>query len=262
MIGQKDLLEKINSYTLEILPKALMLIGKKGCGKHTITKLIANNLNINLVDVPNTITNELIVEYQQSVIPQLYVIDICNFSEKQQNQLLKFIEEPSKYTYVIILAESENNIITTILNRCIKHYFLPYTKQELQEIRLIDINNIYDICETPGQLLDIDITNFNKLYTLCTSITKKSHTASFANTLSIATRLNYKEEYNKFDPNLFFDTLAYVSKKDYLESKTNESYLVYCITNKYRQKLNTAGLNKENLVLTFLNELHSAVRVK
>ena len=35
-IGQRKLLEKLNKYTRETLPKTLLFLGDEGCGKHTV----------------------------------------------------------------------------------------------------------------------------------------------------------------------------------------------------------------------------------
>ena len=66
----------------------------------------------------------------------IYLIDLNDFTEKQQNQFLKLIEEPSVNVYIALIAESEIGILDTILNRCIKYRLEPYTKAQLQEICL------------------------------------------------------------------------------------------------------------------------------
>lgn len=255
MIGQVALLNKLNSYTLETLPKASILIGECGSGKHTVANNLAAALGLKLVELTNSLSDEELIEYQYGVSPTLYIINISTFSEKQQNQLLKLIEEPSKYMYIILLAESENSIIQTILNRCIKFYFEEYTIDELKQIKLFDNESIYYICKTPGQLLDIDDTNIDKLFNLCTTISKKLQVASFANTLSISTKLNYKEDYDKFNINLFFNALLYISKQEYIKTNSDINFMLYTITKKYKQKLSLPAVNKENLVLSFLCEL-------
>ena len=40
MIGQQELVNKFNSYTLETLPHTILLLGDRGCGKHLLVKVL------------------------------------------------------------------------------------------------------------------------------------------------------------------------------------------------------------------------------
>ena len=133
-IGQQALLNILSSYTLSTLPKTILFIGEKGCGKRTVAKILANRLNLELVTFESDFAGEDLVEFQQKPVETLYMIDLANFSEKQQNQFLKFIEEPSPYVYVLLIAESESGVLDTILNRCMKYQFENYSVDQLKQI--------------------------------------------------------------------------------------------------------------------------------
>ena len=134
IIVQTKLLAKIESYFMtKRLPKAMMFIGPSGCGKHVLADYIVDKFDLDYVEINENISVQDLDEYLHSTIDTLYVIDLNKFTEKQQNQFLKFIEEPSKSVYALLLASSEAGILNTILNRCIKHTFEPYTKEQFEE---------------------------------------------------------------------------------------------------------------------------------
>ena len=96
IIGQKKLLNQLNNYTDTTLPKTMLFIGDFGCGKHTIAKHVAQNFNLDYVEINESVSTEDLTDFNYRPVNTLYVIDLTKFSEKQQNQFLKFIEEPSK----------------------------------------------------------------------------------------------------------------------------------------------------------------------
>ena len=127
-------------------------------------------------------------------INTLYVIDLTKFSEKQQNQFLKALEEASSTTYFVLTACSEAGVLNTVLNRCIKYTFEPYTKQEVEQIFGTTVNEkAFTIFKTPGKLLNMTDNSFHNVIDLADKVVKNIHLANYANTLSIATKINYKD---------------------------------------------------------------------
>ena len=136
IIGQQKLLSKLDTYyNMNNLPKTQMLIGPSGCGKHTFAKHSADKFSLDYLEIKEDVSNEDLIDYLHSTINTLYVIDLSKFTEKEQNTFLKALEEPSKSAYFILLANSEAGILNTILNRCIKHTFEPYTKEQIEQLR-------------------------------------------------------------------------------------------------------------------------------
>ena len=121
IIGQEKLVNKLKSYTFISMPKTLLFIGESGCGKHFISNRLSKYLGVDLVEITTQTTAEELVEYYQSSLPRIYLINLSSFVEKQQHKFLKFIEEPSSNMRVVLTAESEVGILPTILNRCIKY---------------------------------------------------------------------------------------------------------------------------------------------
>lgn len=261
-VGQDKLLATLGKYTAESLPKTFMLIGEKGCGKHTVAKMLAERLGLELVAIGAEASSEEISDMSQRAIPTLYAIDLADFSEKQQNRFLKFIEEPSMYSHVVLLAESEIGVLPTILNRCAKMRFEQYTVEQLREINWMhdESDMLFAVCNTPGKLLDVNGKTLPDMYALCDTIAHKIDAATWANTLRISLKINYKEDYDKFDFRTFFDMLEYTASKTYREEKTALSYKVYHMANKAKAAMANKPLVKENFMLSFLTQLWKATR--
>jgi hypothetical protein len=264
LIGQNKLIEKLNNYSLDTLPKSILFLGPTGSGRKTIIKNLADRLNLEVVYVSEKVDAEKIIEYQQSITKKLYVIDLNEFTEKQQNQFLKLIEEPGLNVYIALIAESEIGILDTILNRCIKYRLEPYTKDQLQELEwqtnypITEL--VYAVAKTPGAIINLDTNKLDELYSLCMNIVNKLIYASVANTASISAKINYKEEYDKYDFKMFFNMLQHCAYEKYLEAQSEIALKVYLFTSNYIKDLQIKSLNKENFVINFLLELKEAIR--
>lgn len=264
LIGQNKLIEKLNNYSLDTLPKSILFLGPTGSGRKTIIKSLADRLGLEVVHVSEKVDSEKIIEYQQSINKKLYLIDLNEFTEKQQNQFLKLIEEPSLNVYIALIAESEIGILDTILNRCIKYRLEPYTKDQLQELEwqtnypITDL--VYAVAKTPGAIINLDTNKLDELYSLCMNIVNKLIYASVANTASISAKINYKEEYDKYDFKMFFNMLQHCAYEKYLEDQSEIALKVYLFTSNYMKDLQIKSLNKENFVISFLLELKEEIR--
>jgi replication-associated recombination protein RarA len=261
IIGQPKLMSIIDSYTISTLPKALMFIGPAGCGKHMVAKYITERLELDYVEIEESVSSTDIEDFLYRTINTLYVIDLTRFSEKQQNTVLKAVEEPSKSAYFVLTACSEACVLNTVLNRCIKYTFEPYTKQEVEQITGTTINEYaFTIFKTPGKLLNMTDSSFNNIITLADSLVKNIHSAKYSNALVISTKINYKDLYNKVDFNLFFDAVEYLALEDFKANGTQRSFTIFKITNQFKQYATQSNLIKETLMLNYLTTLWEAVQ--
>lgn len=264
LIGQNKLIEKLNSYSLDTLPKSILFLGPTGSGRKTIIKKLADRLNLEIVSISEKVNQEKLIEYQQDINKKMYLIDLNDFTEKQQNYFLKLIEEPSTNAYIALIAESEIGILDTILNRCIKYRLEPYTKEQLQELewttngKITDL--VYAVAKTPGTIINLDVTKIDSLYELCKNIVDKIIYASISNTVSISTKVNYKEEYDKYDFKMFFNMLQHCAFEKYLDSESETALKVYLFTTNFIKDLYIKSLNKENFMINFLIELKEAIK--
>jgi len=259
IIGQTKLLSKINA--LEYLPKTLMFLGPAGCGKHTITKYTAEKFRLDFVEIEESVSAQDLEDYTHKTIDTLYLINLNKFTEKQQNQFLKFIEEPSKSVYIILIANSEAGVLNTILNRCIKHYFESYTKEQINQITNSVVNDLaFKIFKTPGKLLNITDSSLQSLLDLAGKVVHNLNKASYANALVVSTKINYKDLYNKLDFDLFLDTVEYLALEDYKNTGAAQSFTVFKITNQFKQYATQQNLIKETLMLNYLTTLWEALK--
>lgn len=260
-IGQTRLLNILNNYSATTLPKTLLFIGDKGCGKKTFAKYLADKFQFDFVEIEESVNADDIHDFMHSTINTIYLVNLDNFTEKQQQTFLKSTEEPSKTVYFILTASSEAVVLPTILNRCIKYRFDPYTVDELKEITGSSAINpaAVEIFKTPGKLMNLTNASFKTILDLADKLVKNIHLANYANTLSISTKINYKDLYNKVDFYLFFDVIEYLAFEDFKNNGTQQSLIVFKITNQFKQLARKQNLTKETLMLNYLTTLWEAV---
>lgn len=262
IIGQEKLVARIATYySTQHLPKTMLFLGQTGCGKHLVAKYVAESFKLDYIEINENVSASDLDDYLYSTISTLYVINLNEFTEKQQNQFLKFIEEPSKSVYVILTATSEAGILPTILNRCIKYNFEPYTKEQIEQITNTSINDLaFKIFQTPGKLLNFTEQSFNDVMGLANTVVNSINRATYPNALVVSTKINYKDLYNKIDFDLFFDAVEYLALEDYKNNKTEQSLTVFKITNQFKQYATQQNLIKEILMINYLTTLWEAVQ--
>ena len=258
VVGQEKLLKILDGYTLQNVPRTILFLGQEGCGKSWLSAYLAEKLDLDMISIHSDITPDKLTEYYQCPIAKLYSINLKEFDEKQQNKILKFIEEPSSNMYIILRAESEVGILPTILNRCIKHTFEDYTPEQLQEFAwAIKCNDsrIYQICKTPGQLNNLPDDNLDSVFTLCGTIVNALANASYANTLSLLTKVNLKDDATKINFDLFFQVLKYVAFDTYVKTNNELGLKIYLYTVKKLASAFSKSIAKESFMLNYLDGL-------
>lgn len=248
-IGQKSLLNTVDNYTLDSMPRTILLEGLKGSGKHSIVNRIASNLNLEVKDISTSINMETIDEINSSTVPFIYIIDTQMLTLKNENVILKFLEEPLKNAYIFLLCENQYNLINTIRNRCILLKLSSYSKDELSNF--LDKSNpeydtILNLSQTPGDVKEFQESPTSAMIDFANKIFDNIHNAGYANSLKISDRVALKNEKDKFDFNLFFRILVYVSHKRVLNNI--EGCLDdYKITQKYMNMSKVKNVDKKYL---------------
>ena len=263
VIGQEKLVKALEGYTLETAPKTILFLGQSGCGKSWIANAFAKQLDLEVVVVQPDSTAEKLIEYYQCPINKMYLIDLKDIVEKDQNKFLKFIEEPSKTMNIILMAESTVGILPTILNRCIKYVFEPYTPEQLKQFDwAVNCSEeiVYEICKTPGQLLELSADNLDQALGLCRAIISSVDKANYANTLSIITKINLKDDAKKIDFKLFFDLMTYVAFDDYKKNNNELSFKIYLYTIRQQAKALNINVAKEAFLLNYLDNIWRLAR--
>ena len=263
VIGQEKLVKALESYTLETAPKTILFLGQSGCGKSWIANAFAKQLDLEVVVVQPDSTAEKLIEYYQCPINKMYLIDLKDIVEKDQNKFLKFIEEPSKTMNIILMAESTVGILPTILNRCVKYVFEPYTPEQLKQFDwAVNCSEeiAYEICKTPGQLLELSADNLDQALDLCRAIISSVDKANYANTLSIVTKINLKDDAKKIDFKLFFDLMTYAAFDDYKKNNNELSFKIYLYTIRQQAKALNINVAKEAFLLNYLDNIWRLAR--
>lgn len=263
VIGQEKLVKALEGYTLETAPKTILFLGQSGCGKSWIANAFAKQLDLEVVVVQPDSTAEKLIEYYQCPINKMYLIDLKDIVEKDQNKFLKFIEEPSNTMNIILMAESTVGILPTILNRCVKYVFEPYTPEQLKQFDwAVNCSEeiAYEICKTPGQLLELSADNLDQALGLCRAIVSSVDKANYANTLSIVTKINLKDDAKKIDFKLFFDLMTYAAFDDYKKNNNELSFKIYLYTIRQQAKALNINVAKEAFLLNYLDNIWRLAR--
>lgn len=264
MIGQKRLLNVIDNYTIDTFPRSVILIGDQGCGKHTLVNYISQNiLKLPIIDITDNLSNELIDAIYRNPNPNIYIIDLNKLTEKSQNVILKFVEEPLNNSFIMLLCDSKNYILNTVLNRCIIFEFEKYTYDELKtflpEINL-DKNIVINALKTPGKLKAINVNTLNSMVELSLKIIDKLKLSNIGNALTISNNINFKDEYDKFDLNIFLDILSYLMYNRFLTTNDKSVLGMYKKLAEQRKSMLDLRINKRLMFEHLLIDLWKGVK--
>ena len=248
MIGQARLVGELMSMTGPDAPKTVMLVGGHGCGKHTLAGEFAERVGLPISDLTETVSFETLQEAAMNPLPTMYLIDVDKLTEQKQNAVLKFIEEPPANARVMLLSSDEGSVLPTVLNRCFRMRFDDYSREELSEIVGGDVaDGVMSVCSTPGQVRMVS-GYYDKLVGYCSGFAGKMEKAakadSFASALRIADRINYRDEYDKFDLNVFIKVLKRELLSEYLAGN-GAALELYNIVRDESSKLSDGRLNKK-----------------
>lgn len=254
---QKKLKNKIDEYDVSNFPHTVLLFGEYGCGKHTFANYISNKLITELFDISNSITLDTIDDILTSAERKSYLIDIDELTEKQQNMILKFIEEPLDNIYIILICSNIFNLLDTVKNRCIIFEFEKYTTENLSLfLQQEDDVRTIELCHTPGQLKLYRNCNIDNVINLCNKIVTLIDKASYSNTLSIADKINFDDEYDKIHIDVFMSILIASLLKHIEKTNNNILFKMYNIVNECILKLNrNKRLNKRYILENLLSSL-------
>lgn len=263
MIGQKSILEKFN--TFENIPSAVLLIGRKGCGKKTLVNTISNNLGVEIINI-DKFSDDVKLELNIAVGRKLLIVDLTTLAQEKQstslqNSALKFIEDiPATYK-IFILAEDESSVLDTILNRCYIQTFEEYTVDELRAIAAENNNSILEAYEdkyfnyltTPQEVLTApNVKQIQEIETLIDTIFNAIARANISNTLSISKKINFDNEIGLYDLNIFLNIFRY-KLVEKLKTDYDEKY--FQVFNKFNilyYNINRGNNNKMSMFENFL----------
>lgn len=260
VIGQEKICNRIASLTIDDFPRSLMLVGPQGAGKHLLCREIAERFSLPQMDITNELTLENIEEMYNRVEPYLYIIRVNEISVKEENTILKFLEEPLKNAFIVLIAETDNGILQTILNRCQIWYLQPYKKEFLASFVTDPNSLVLMIADTPGQVQLLSSINLTEALALADKIITKIHMASVSNTLTLVSKVGFKEEPSKINIKLFVKIVLH-RFREFIKN-TNDAKLVtgYYLTNELSKNLGVKNLDQKLLFERYLIQLRSCMR--
>lgn len=224
IIGQDKLLNKINKLTLDTLPHTIMLCGESGSGRHSIINYVAEKFNLNAINISDKLTYETIEEITLKVEPNIYIIEALGLTNKNENAILKFLEEPLKNAFIFIVTETKWDLIETIRNRCHIWQMATYSSEIIntfinEESQFSSL--LLSICKTPGDVITMQGYPINDMILLADKIFDKIGIANYANVLTLSKQIAFKNEKDKFDFHLFIRLLMYVAKQRVYKNTSN-----------------------------------------
>lgn len=262
IIGQEKICTRIEKSTLDSFPRSLMLVGQRGGGKHLICNYIASKFNLTILDITDSLNVETIDEIYNRVEPYLYTIRINEISIKEQNTILKFLEEPLKNSFIVLIAETEMGLLPTIINRCQVWQLQNYTKEYLRTFVNNQDSYILDIAQTPGQIIELLNSPVDAMVELADKILSNIERASISNTLTLSDKFEFKNDLttDKFNIHIFVDVLQgrVVSR---VKSDPDKKYMTaYSLTSTLKKQLLTKNLDYKSLFERYLIELRASLR--
>lgn len=250
---QRKLQNFLSTVTIDSCPHAILLRGERGCGKKTFVKQLGSTLGLKVIDLTQSVVDsalEVINQIRNSVEPTIYYIDINRLSVKDQNALLRVIENPFKGSIFVLLSTSF--ILPTLINRCRQFIFEEYSKDDLKSICPEVSNELLDICKTPGQLLDYINVDLAPYQTLAQNMFNNFTRANISNILTISSKFKWLK--TDEDPKLDFDLFSLLLlRKTIVSAKSSSACIPLCkaVRQLYRDK-DIPNIDKRRLFDHFL----------
>lgn len=248
-----------DNLTVSNIPHSILLLGDRGGRQNEFCENLAGKFGMSCIDITNEITKDFIDTIYLSPNPAFYKINIAEIDEKRQNMMLKLFEEPGAFTFIILIAESTSDVIDTIYNRSYEIRLPGYTYDELLPYVAKDEDIVMQLCSTPGQIEIANHTDIKALCKLCDTILNSMKTAAYYNALTIANKINYKDEYDKFDLYLFIKAFE---RALLLKMHTDGSEIYYKynkLLNEFRDRVRRVN-NKKQQMENFITQLWEVSR--
>lgn len=264
MVGQKHLLQALDVLIEKnTFPRFVILSGTEGSGKKLVANKVAHKLCDTVINIGIKVDDirEMIKYAYKLTTPCTYIIaDSDNMSLAAKNALLKVTEEPPNNAYFIMTLQDENKALDTIKSRGNVFRMERYTPLEIEAYASDtfgyspEIEIYRALCENIGEAKKLHSYNVKDFYSYVNLVVDNIATVSGANAFKIGNKINFKDDYEKYDFKLFlkaFMSVCVDRATELLKISTVESlsemgtYLDWeRITSKYLQELGINGINK------------------
>ena len=191
---------------------SIILCGPRGSGKHEVCQSVANKLKTDLIDITDNLNDDYINNIYTETNLIVYLVDIDKCTVNKQNTLLKIFEEPPELAYFILICENINSVIETLLSRGTVYVLDKFDFNYLSALITNDEKELtLQVCDTPGQVETANHTDMTVLKELCCNMITKMKQANLQNAISISNKINFKDDYDKFDLYLFIKVMEQIA---------------------------------------------------
>jgi DNA polymerase-3 subunit gamma/tau len=136
VVGNRNLVATLKSAIKDKnkFPHALLFVGEYGCGKTSLARIVANELEChenNLIEIDTAqftgIDTVRDIRKSAQFTPlgggvRVFIIDeVARASKDAQNAFLKILEDTPPHIYFILCTTDENSLIPTIRSRCSRY---------------------------------------------------------------------------------------------------------------------------------------------
>lgn len=286
MIGQKEVLKQVDNLIEKGFPRFTVIIGQRGQGKTKLAKYIMYKLDnyykdeladkggCYMIEVGTKIDEirEMIQMAYKQTEPIIYLIQNADkMSIGAKNSLLKVIEEPPNNAYFIMELQQIENTLDTIKSRCQEIKMENYKENEIEEMIRYNIEkNKYTITEDEYRMLKQAAQNYYQIckllvygimeiYNYVDKVYNNIYKVQSANSFKIAEKIDLKDTGEGYDLEMFWNIYIYrcigelfdlmaipADENDWAEADIVGKCIN--ITEKYKQKLNISGINKQSLI--------------
>lgn len=258
LIGQENIIEKIDSYSIDTLPHSILLEGSLGCGKHTLCNYIGNKFGLEVVELSNNADRKDIDDIQFNPYPSLYIIDLSNVILKFQNSILKILEEPPVGAFLVCLCQDAGLVLETIKNRCEIITFNKYSKDILElfawDYDPMNAEIALNLFNTPGMLLNNKYQPIDKIYSFAIDVINRIGNSSYSNVFTISDKIAFKNEKTKYDLDVFIQSLKIELYNRIISINEKKYYDAYKSVERFQKRI-TFSIFKQHTFENFLFEL-------
>ena len=224
------------------LSQSIILDSKSKIDKISWCKETATTFNLNYIETSNV--ND--VAFSDITVPSLIVLTNDILDIKQQNILLKTIEEPSAKLHYVLVCDVDC-LIDTLKNRLTFIKLKEYTKEDLKKLTNDELVLTY--ATTPDDIELFKQIDLKKMVDISSTIMDKLELANFANSLVLKQTISD-------NPNVFSKIFLGTLKTSLEKSFDEKLYKYYVITNKFKMRLNSAiNYNVDSLIYKYVVEL-------
>ena len=257
VIGQEPVIKQINS--MNNLPQFIILLGPHGSGRTLLSKYIADDRNMNYIEIDNKIADiRFLIDNTVGLTkPTMYFIKNADeLTLQAANAMLKIAEEPPQNLYIVMGLVSLQNTIPTIVSRATVLQLEPYTVNQLQEFynklgtKIQYEDEMFNCLSTPGE-----IKTYINIFDNCYEYVQLVHTnilkVRTGNAFKISNKIDFKEVDGGITPKLFLSVFLEYIRRRIHNPTVNEVGIVdiyrnmIYYTNQALIQLNKKGANKK-----------------